>query len=63
MTATIKVNRKMVTYTLSQMTIGENVKADLIARGFDGTYWMGEAGNRNALFIRDAATGKFELAI
>jgi hypothetical protein len=39
MTATIKVNRKMVTYNLTEMTVGSLLKASLIDRGFDGTCW------------------------
>jgi hypothetical protein len=62
MTTTIKVNRKMVTYTLTEMVIGSLVSTDLIARGFDGTCWLGQAGSRVAMFYR-SVSGQFELAL
>jgi hypothetical protein len=62
MTATIKVNRKMVTYNLTEMTVGSLLKASLIDRGFDGTCWIGQADSRVAMFYR-SVSGQFELAL
>ena len=69
MTTTTIINKKPVAWNLAEMTIGEKVKADLIARGFDGNYYMGESvptgrqAKRTALFVRSATTGQFDFAI
>ena len=69
MTTTTTINKKSVAWNLSEMTIGEKVKADLIARGFDGNYYMGESvptgrqAKRTALFVRSATTGEFDYAV
>ena len=69
MTTTTIINKKPVAWNLAEMTTGEKVKADLIARGFDGNYYMGESvstgrqAKRTALFVRSATTGQFDFAI
>lgn len=69
MTTTTIINKKPVAWNLVEMEIGNLVQADLIARGFDGKYYMGESVptgrqvKRTALFVRSAATGQFDYAI
>ena len=69
MTTTTIINKKPVAWNLTEMTIGDKVKADLIARGFDGKYYLGESvptgrqAKRTSLFVRSATTGEFDYAL
>ena len=69
MTTTTIINKKLVAWNLCEMATGPLVQADLIARGFDGTYYLGESVpvgrqvKRTALFVRNATTGQFDYAI
>jgi hypothetical protein len=68
MTTTTIINKKPVVWNLTEVATGEKVQRDLMARGFDGKYYMGEstpAGRqkqRTALFVRNA-NGGFQSAI
>lgn len=65
---TALVNKTMRTFELVQQTVGESLKRDLIARGWDGTAWIGTAkaeGKRKecvALFYR-GVNGQFDFAL
>ena len=69
MTTTTIINKKPVAWNLTEMATGEKVSQSLIARGFDGAYYMGESipsgrqKARTALFVRNAATGEFVYAM
>jgi hypothetical protein len=69
MTTTTIINKKPVAWNLTEMAIGEKVQQSLIARGFDGKYYMGESvpsGRQKArtmLFVRNATTGEFDYAM
>lgn len=44
------VNKTLRTFTLTELAVGANLKADLLARGWDGTAWIGVSkaeGRRN----------------
>lgn len=67
METTTKVNGKTVTWSLAPRETPDKVAADLISRGFDGQYYMGESRpvgrqkQRIALFVRGA--NGFEYAL
>ena len=65
---TALVNKTKRTFELVEQAVGESLKRDLIARGWDGTAWIGTAkaeGKRKeciALFYRSKG-GLFDLAM
>ncbi len=62
------VNKTIRTFTLTEQPVVANLKTDLLARGFDGTAWIGTAtaeGRRKecvALFYRNI-NGEFDFAL
>lgn len=62
------VNKTLRTFTLTEQPVGANLKADLLARGWDGTAWIGVSkaeGRRKecvALFNRNI-NGEFDFAL
>ena len=64
MTATVTINRRAVEFTVTEVATGDALRADLVARGFDGTVWTGVApatarrGEKHGLFYRTPA-GQF----
>jgi hypothetical protein len=69
MTTTTIINRKQVTWNLTETATGPLVAAELQSKGFDGTYYIGQSvpsgrqSARTALFVRSATTGQFESAV
>ena len=64
MTATVKINRRSVEFAVTEVAVGDAVRTELLARGFDGTVWTGVApatarrGEKHGLFYR-TQTGDF----
>jgi hypothetical protein len=69
MTTTTIINGKLTTWNLTEMPTGEKLQANLIARGFDGKYYLGESIptgrqiKRTSLFLRNATDGQFVYAL
>lgn len=68
MNTTTIINKKSVVWNLEEMAIGVLVKAELISKGFEGSYYLGKSVptgkqiERVSIFVRSATTGNFDFA-